>query len=160
MTYYNVLYHYGLEEFISKAKAGGISGFIIPDALPEESEDYINLCKKYSLASILLATPYTSLERLSSLAKKSTGMLYCVARKGVTGSKTALDGSTVCFIDRCRQSTDLPLGMGFGISSIEDIKFLLDKKIDIAIMGSIFLRTLEEDGIEEVEKFLCKIRSL
>jgi len=158
MTYYNILYHYGLEKFISKAKAIGVSGFIIPDALPEESEDYIDLCKKYRLASILLVTPYTSLERLSSLAKKSTGMLYCVARKGVTGSKTALDDSTIDFINRCRQSTDLPLGIGFGISSIEDIQFLSGKKIDIAIMGSVFLRTLEKDGIEEVEKFLCKIK--
>jgi len=160
MTYYNVLYHYGIEKFVDKAKSVGILGCIIPDAFPEESEEYIFACEKYGLASILLATPYTSLDRLSYISKKSTGMLYCVARKGVTGSKTSLDESTIDFINRCKNITNLPLGIGFGISTIEDIEFLLSKNVDIAIIGSAFLRKLENDGFESVEKFLCEIKSL
>ena len=102
-------------------------------------------------------TPATSSERLRLIAGAGDGFFYCVARKGVTGAKTHLSQETIEFIQRCRQATDLPLAVGLGISSREDFEYL-SGKVDIAVIGSAILRTIEQGGYQALKNFLEKLQ--
>ena len=88
-------------------------------------------------------TQTTSEERLKKLGRSSSGMVYAVARKGVTGSKTIMDDSIESLINRCRKYTDVPLGVGFGISNRADLDFLRGKA-DVAIIGTAALKAWED----------------
>ena len=101
--------------------------------------------------------PTSTNKRLKSIAKVAQGFVYCVARTGVTGAKTNFGIELDKFLTHCRQFTDLPLGVGFGISSKKDIEFLKDKA-DFAIIGSQMIRILENKGIKEVGKFVKKLK--
>ncbi|WP_282935253.1 tryptophan synthase subunit alpha [Paenibacillus sp. RC67] len=153
MTYYNIVFQYGDERFAADCASIGISGLIVPDAFPEESSDYLTACTKQGIAPVLLATPYTSAERLAYVSQETDGFLYCVARKGLTGSKTAFDEAASQFIERCRQHARTPIGVGFGIQHPDDIRYLKGKS-DIAIVGSQLLKVLESEGLPGVRKFL------
>ncbi|MDG5788619.1 tryptophan synthase subunit alpha [Evansella sp. AB-P1] len=156
MTYYNVMYSIGIERFVKLSKESGVKGFIIPDALPEQSEDYVCLSKKYKIDPIFLATSYTPKHRLRYLSETTGGFLYCVARKGVTGYKTNFDVNTAEFLNNCKKISEKPLGLGFGIQNKKDIDFLIGKS-DIAIIGSQLLKLLNDSGLEGVEEFLASI---
>ncbi len=159
MTYYNILFQYGVDKFVAKTKELGLDGIIVPDATPENSEEYYAACKKAEIASILIATPYSSDERIKFVSSLGEGMLYCVPRKGITGSKTKFGSDVEEFIARCKSLSGLPVGIGFGIQNKDDVEFLKGKS-DIAIIGSQFLNILEKDGLEGVDKFLKEICSV
>ena len=157
MSYYNIIFQYGLERFAADCASIGISGLIVPDAFPEESADYLAACRTHGLAPVLLATPYTPPERLDYIARETDGLLYCVARKGLTGSKTEFDDATSKFIENCRQQSRTPIGVGFGIQCAEDLRFLKGRS-DIAIVGSQLLKVLESEGLQGVRKFILSLR--
>jgi tryptophan synthase alpha chain len=157
MTYYNILLQYGVERFVATARSLGISGLIVPDAFPEESDEYFAACEQHDVDPILMVTPYTPDNRLEYLAKKTKGFLYCVARKGVTGSPTPFGDATTDFLLRCRQYASTPIAVGFGIQRPEDVRYLVDKS-DIAIVGSTLLHVLEAEGTAGVREFLLSLR--
>lgn len=156
MTYYNILLQYGVERFVETAKLLGIRGLIVPDAFPEESEEYFAACKQQQVDPILMVTPYTPVNRLEYLANKTEGFLYCAARKGVTGIKTAFGEATTAFLSRCRQYSSTPIAVGFGVQRPEDVRYLVNKS-DIATIGSTLLYILEAEGIPGVRKFLLSL---
>ncbi|MFM1655773.1 tryptophan synthase subunit alpha [Brevibacillus sp. B_LB10_24] len=159
MTYYNILVQYGVERFVETAQSIGIRGLIVPDAYPEESPEYLAACKKFGVDPILLATPYTPEERLQYLSNETGGLLYCVARKGVTGAKTEFDQATTDFLSRCRRRAATPIGVGFGIQRSEDVEYLVGKS-DVAIIGSQLLKLLEAEGLAGVRKFLLEVKAV
>ena len=157
MTYYNILYKYGIEDFFKKAKEIGIKGFIIPDLPPEEGEEFWSLATKYDIAPILIYAPTSTEERMKELSASSKGFIYCVARKGVTGQQTDFDASFDQYMARCRRSTDLPLAVGFGISSREDITYL-SGKADIGVIGTATINLVDNEGPEAVGPFIAGLR--
>jgi tryptophan synthase alpha chain len=157
MTYYNILLQYGVERFVETARSLGIRGLIVPDAFPEESEEYFAACKQQQVDPILIVTPYTPVSRLEYLTNKTEGFLYCAARKGVTGFKTSFDDATTDFLLRCRQYSSTPIAVGFGVQRPEDVRYLVDKS-DIAAVGSALLNVLEAEGIPGVKEFLLSLR--
>jgi len=157
MTYYNILYKYGLEKFINHAYDINIQGFIIPDLPPEEGREYLELVKKHDLAPIQIFAPTSSLERMQLLAGNGAGFVYCVARRGVTGKKTDFDQDFDEYINRCRSATSLPLAVGFGIRSKRDVDFLAGKA-DIAVIGTETIRLVDEKGPEAVGPFIAGLR--
>jgi tryptophan synthase alpha chain len=157
MTYYNILLQYGVKRFVETARSLGIRGLIVPDAFPEESEEYFVACKQQHVDSILMVTPYTPNNRIEYLADKTEGLLYCVARKGVTGSRTPFGDATTDFLLRCRQYSSTPIGVGFGIQHPDDVRYLVNKS-DIAIVGSTLLNVLESEGTAGVREFLLSLR--
>ncbi|WP_433942911.1 tryptophan synthase subunit alpha [Paenibacillus sp. SN-8-1] len=159
MTYYNVVVQYGIDRFISTCAENQIQGLIIPDAYPEESREFMEACAKYGVDPILLATPYTTKKRLDYLSEQTGGFLYCAARKGVTGSRTAFDQSTDEFLGRVREVAKIPVAVGFGIQSSEDVNFL-QGKCDIAIIGTQLLNVLEQEGLSGVERVLKSLPTL
>ena len=157
MTYYNILYKYGLEEFIDRAYNINIQGFIVPDLPPEEGNEYIEQMRSRHMAPVNIFAPTSTKERMQLLAQNGAGFIYCVARRGVTGKKTDFDHDFDEYIARCRSATDLPLAVGFGIRSREDVDFLTGKA-DIAVIGTETIRLVNEKGAEAVGPFIAGLR--
>ena len=152
MGYYNTAFKMGEELFVQRLKAAGGVGFILPDLPIEEADSLHALAEKAGIEPIILMTPTSTDKRLAKLGAASRGMVYAVARKGVTGSKTNMGDDVVALIERCRQHTDVPIGVGFGISSKEDMDFLRGHA-DMAIIGTAALKVWEESGANGLRDF-------
>ena len=157
MSYYNVAFRYGLERFVNFLSNCGLSGSIIPDLPPAESHTYIDRMHAHHLDPILLYSPSTSIERMRAIASSGSGFIYCIAREGVTGEDTDFSEELASYLGKCRQSTSLPLALGFGIKKKSDIDFLIGKA-DIAVIGSQIIQVMERKGIDSVGKFIRSLR--
>lgn len=157
MTYLNIVYQYGFDAFIKRASNVGIKALILPDLPIEESDEYFEACKKYSVDPILMVTPVTSDDCMKKIAEKVQGFLYCQARLGTTGKQTKFDQETIDYIHLCRQITDLPIAMGFGIQQKEDVDFLKGK-VDMVICCTAAMKVLEEKGAKSMGEFLEELR--
>lgn len=145
MGYCNTAFTMGLQEFCKKISKHGGKGFIIPDLPFEEFGELFDHSLELGLDPIMLCTPTNKVERLQNICSHGRGFIYCVARKGVTGKSTVLEQSTEDFLRQCRQFSDLPLALGFGLSKPEDLR-MLHGKAEIAIVGSALLKTWEAEG--------------
>lgn len=141
MVSYAIVYRHGPEKYLQEAKAAGICGAIVPDLLVEEADDLARLCRQYDFSLIQLVTPTTPRDRALRIAQSSTGFLYYVSVTGITGERQALPASLVDNVGWLRQQTDLPICIGFGISSPEHIQ-LLSSVADGFIVGSAFVRRI------------------
>jgi tryptophan synthase alpha chain len=161
MTYYNIIYHYGNENFLKRAKKSGIQGIIIPDLPPDEIEaqEYVTFAEKYDIAPLFLCTPFTSVERLKYLSTKTRGLIYCVARHGTTGHHTKFGKEFEDYIARVKSVFTLPVGVGFGIQTAEDIKYLSSVGVDVAIICSYVIKMSMEKGLDEVKKYFTDINN-
>jgi tryptophan synthase alpha chain len=157
MTYSNILFAYGVAEFVAAAKQCGMKGLILPDLPPEEGERYLRACQQHGLDPIFIFTPTHTVERLQQLAQVSRGFVYCVGRRGVTGQRTDLTQDLEARLTIYKKATNLPLALGFGIRTKADIDFLRGK-VDIAVIGTQILRLQEEQGVEAVGAFLKGLR--
>ena len=157
MSYYNLPFNYGIKRFVSLLSDYGLPGAIIPDIPPEEGWEYLAAMQRQDLAPILIYTPTTSLERMRYIASFAAGFIYCVARKGVTGEETNFSDRLAAYLNKCRQGTDLPLALGFGIKRRSEIDFLKGK-VDIAVIGSQTICVMEENGIEAVGRYIRGLR--
>jgi len=128
----------------------------VPDCKLEDSAAYVAAMRDAALAPIFLLSPRTSDERLRALGQAGDGLAYAVARKGVTGAKTEFSTELEAYLARCRQATELPLAVGFGIESARDVRFLVGKA-DVAVVGSQALRVLEQAGIAAVAAFIAEL---
>jgi tryptophan synthase alpha chain len=117
MTYVNPVYRHGFEAFLTDAGRAGVAGIIVPDLPVDEAVDWTAACAGHGIASVQLAAPGTSDDRLAWIAKASTGFLYCVATYGVTGVRDELAGTARQLIERLRPITDLPLVVGVGVGT-------------------------------------------
>jgi tryptophan synthase alpha chain len=157
MSYYNILFKFGVERFAGAMHTNGIVGAIIPDLPPEEGGDYLDAMEKYHLSPIFIFSPTTPEERMVYLNSFGKGFIYCVARKGVTGVATDFSRQLTEYLLRCRRATDLPLALGFGVKEREDVDFLKGKA-DIAVIGSETIRLMDSAGIGSVGKFINSLR--
>ena len=157
MTYYNVIFKRGEERFFAETREAGICGAIVPDIPPEEGESFMAAATANNIDPIFILAPTSPSERINYLARFGRGFFYCVARKGVTGAKTDFSSELDEFLDRCRGATQLPLALGFGVSSKEDVQFLRGK-VEIAVVGSQALRLLNTNGSKAVGEFFGNLR--
>ncbi|MCG6880816.1 MAG: tryptophan synthase subunit alpha [Deltaproteobacteria bacterium] len=157
MTYYNILFKYGVEHFVSRMGESGLKGAIVPDLPPEEGNKYLDAMKAHALCPILIYSPTTSFERMQYLNGFGEGFIYCVARKGVTGAQTAFSEGLDDYLKRCRIASKLPLAVGFGVSCKSDVDYL-SGKADIAVIGTQTLRIMEKAGVAAVGKFISELR--
>ena len=113
----------------------------------------------HELSPVLIFSPTTPLERMQYLNNFTRGFVYCVARKGVTGAKTAFGRDMAEYLKKCRKASSLPLAVGFGVSGKTDVDYLKGKA-DIAVIGTKTLRILEKDGIHAVGDFIKGLKIL
>lgn len=158
MSYYNILFRYGLEAFAKRMAEAGLAGAIVPDLPPEEAGDYLAAMAAQQLAPVFILSPNTSDERMAQIARVGQGLMYCVARKGVTGQATSFSDELDGYLARCRAATDLPLALGFGVKDRADVDFLRGRA-DLAVIGTQTIRVTEEQGVEGVRPFIEGLRA-
>ena len=144
MTYVNPVYRHGFAAFLDEATEAGVAGAIVPDLPVDEGEGWSRACGEHGLASVQLAAPGTSDERLARIASASHGFVYCVATYGVTGSRDGLAATGRELVGRLRPLTDLPLLLGVGVGTPE-LAAEAASFADGAIVGSALMRKLLED---------------
>jgi tryptophan synthase alpha subunit len=142
MGYYNPILAMGEANAIRRAKEAGADGFIVVDLPPEEAGDFLAACSQYDMSYIPLAAPTTSEPRLDKLAAVADAFIYCVSVTGTTGSRTELPAELGDFMDRVRRHTELPLTVGFGISTrahVEQVALVADA----AAVGSAIIAAID-----------------
>jgi tryptophan synthase alpha chain len=157
MSYLNPLLAYGVDRLLERAAAIELDGFIVPD-LPVEEEGNLGFGGESAPPMIHLLAPNSSEARISLVASKSRGMLYLVSVTGTTGARNQLSGELEPFVRRVRERTDLPLAVGFGISS-PYLAAQVAELADGAIIGSALVRTLSSAGTEGVGLFVAAVRA-
>jgi tryptophan synthase alpha chain len=152
MTYTNILYHKGYAKFIAEAKKAGIDGFILPDMSIEESKEYLQAAKN-NADTIFLISPNTSNTRIQKISKASTGFLYLVAVFGTTGVKSGIKKYTLDAIKQVKKQTKgkIPIGIGFGVSTPDDVKKYINAGADAVIVGSAYLKLIEKTPQNKLE---------
>ena len=153
MTYTNILYNKGYKKFMQDAVQSGIDGFILPDMSIEESNEYLNAAKKQNADTIFLVSPNTSKMRLKDIVKKTSGFLYLVAVFGTTGIKSSIKSYSIKAVKETKKIVNgkIPVGIGFGISSPEDVKKYVASGADAVIVGSAFLKLIEKTPSKNLE---------
>lgn len=157
MTYFNIAYVRGVERFAREMRECGVKGAIIPDLPYEEGPQLLAAMAAEKLEPIYLFTPTTTEARKAEIDKRASGFIYCVARKGVTGSQTDF-AALEDYLQRCRRATKLPLALGFGVRSREDVAAITGK-VEIAVVGSETIRLIDRDGVGAVRPFIESLRS-
>ncbi|MCE9617718.1 MAG: tryptophan synthase subunit alpha [Nitrosarchaeum sp.] len=156
MTYTNILYHKGYSKFIAEAKNAGIDGFILPDMSIEESKEYLASAKNMA-DTIFLISPNTTKSRIERITKSSSGFLYLVAVYGTTGVKMGIQNYTLNAIKEVKKITKgkIPVGIGFGVSTPEDVKKYIKAGADAVIVGSAFLKLIEKTPQNKLESSIA-----
>jgi tryptophan synthase alpha chain len=157
MTYYNIVFKYGIDRFTSTMADIGIKGAIIPDLPPEEATDFLDSMAVNKVNPIFIFSPNTPASRMKYISSMGHGFIYCVARKGVTGNRTSFSKELNTYLATCRNATHLPLALGFGVEEKDDIEFLKGQ-VDIAIVGSQAIRIINEKGVDAVGDFIRQLQ--
>ena len=144
MTYANVVFSYGSERFISACAGIGIDGLILPDVPFEEKEEFEPICKRYGLDLVSLVAP-TSEDRISMIARETSGFLYIVSSMGVTGTRSEITTDIGAMVKLVREASPIPCAVGFGISTPEQAKKMAGLS-DGAIVGSAIVKLVGKYG--------------
>lgn len=144
-TYYNPVLVYGHEKLAHDAKEAGVDGILCVDLPPEEAEEYEKAFSNAGLATVFLLAPTSTDDRVELIAKHSTGFIYYVSRTGVTGEQQSIDKSVRPMVKKIKEHTDIPVAVGFGISTPEQAKEIASYG-DGVVVGSAIVRMVGELG--------------
>jgi tryptophan synthase alpha chain len=145
LTYYNIVYRRGIERFYRESRDAGVDGILIADMPVEESDEVTGIAARYGIDPILLVTQTTSEERIKKIASRARGYLYLVSVLGVTGMRDEVSGESLELLHRVRRYTDLPLALGFGISTPEHAATCAAAGADGVIVGSAIVNIVERN---------------
>jgi tryptophan synthase alpha chain len=141
MGYFNPMLQYGLEKLARDSAAAGVDGYIVPDLPAEESDELLAVCRRHGLDLVFLLAPTSTDERIAAVADRASGFIYCVSLAGVTGQRTALPDFHD-YLARVRARTDLPLAIGFGVSTPEHVR-QVGEVADGAVVASAMINFLD-----------------
>ncbi|HEX5490873.1 MAG TPA: tryptophan synthase subunit alpha [Candidatus Udaeobacter sp.] len=142
-SYFNPLLQFGEERLALAASRAGIDAVLVTDLIPEEAGSWIqNLCR-HRLDPIFLVAPTTSDKRLTQIAQQARGFIYAVSRAGVTGERDRMTRDAEILVRRIRSLSDLPVAVGFGISTAEQVTGVW-RFADAAVIGSAIVREIEK----------------
>ncbi len=142
-SYLNPLHRYGIEDLAKNAAAAGVDGVLITDAVDTEAVEISNTLSQHGIDLISLIAPTTTDERLEKIAASARGFIYAVSRAGVTGAQTETADAAELLVRRARRFTDLPIAVGFGISTREQIEDVW-RYADAAVVGSAIVAEVEQ----------------
>ena len=158
MTYANVVFSYGAERFLSTAAEAGVQGLILPDVPFEEKSEFEPLCAKYGLELVSMIAP-TSQDRIRTIAKEARGFIYCVSSLGVTGVRSSITTDIGAMVALVKEVTDVPVAVGFGISTPEQAHNLAALS-DGAIVGSAIVKLVAQYGRASVPQVAEYVRQM
>jgi tryptophan synthase alpha chain len=159
MTYYNIVFKRGVDEFVKSYAAAGMDGIIVPDLPVEEAGELLKATRRHGVDLILMVAPTTTTERLKLICGTSSGFLYLVSLLGVTGARENLSDSVGVLISNVRKVSRVPIAVGFGISSPEHVAKIIKSGASGAIVGSAFVNLIakhqknERRMLKELDEF-------
>ncbi|MGD9564355.1 MAG: tryptophan synthase subunit alpha [Pyrinomonadaceae bacterium] len=157
-SYLNPLFRYGIERLAEDAASAGVDGVLVTDAVDDEAAEIGQHLRRNGIDLISLVAPTTSDARLEKIAANASGFVYAVSRAGVTGAQNETSGAAEILVNRARRFTDLPIAVGFGISTPEQIEDVW-RYADAAVVGSAIVAEIEsavlsgKDPVESVQRF-------
>lgn len=159
MTYFNLVFHYGIREFCRACAESDINGLIIPDLLPEEGSETEAVTQKHGLDLIYFLAPTSNEKRIRLVADRARGFIYLVSVTGVTGARDTLPPDLELFINRVKKVATQPLCVGFGISNPEQAKQVA-RIADGVIIGSKLIQLMDTGGnyLPTVSNFISGLR--
>lgn len=164
MSYYNPIFHRGLAEFCQAAAQAGVDGLIVPDLPVEEAGELAEAAAAEGLHLILLVAPTTPAERMQGITDMCGGFVYCVSVTGVTGARNQISDAVAPMLESLRKVTDLPLVVGFGVSTPEQASQMAQMS-DGVIVGSAIVDHIHKHRenpaqlIEELSQFVEQLSS-
>lgn len=159
-SYLNPVMRFGMEAFAKAAKDAGADGVLLTDMIVEEAEEYLKLMHANGLAPVFLAAPTSPDARLKAIAENSQGFVYAISRVGITGTQTELASDAKGLVERIRKFTKLPIALGFGVSTPEHVRAVVEFA-DAAVVGSAIVGLIEKTPAEEAPRAVGEfVRSL
>ncbi len=156
MVYANVVLGAGLETYAARAASAGAAGLIVPDLPWDEASELRAACDAAGLALVPLVAPTTTDDRLEAIGRDARGFVYTVSLSGTTGERAALPPELPAAVGRVRRATDVPVAVGFGISSGDQASAVADVA-DGVIVGSRIVRAAGEGGAEAVRDVVAEL---
>ena len=144
-SYFNPLLKFGEDRLAEEAKRAGVDAVLVTDLTPEEAQTWTEKLIQRGLDPIFLVAPTTSDDRLAQIAKQARGFIYAVSRAGVTGARDQLTSDAAALVKRVRAVTDLPVAVGFGVSTAEQVREVW-RFADAAVVGSAIVSQIEKLG--------------
>jgi tryptophan synthase alpha chain len=141
-SYFNPLLQFGQEQLAAAARQAGIDAVLVTDLIPEEAESWTEMLLQHQLDPIFLVAPTTSDKRLARIAQQAHGFIYAVSRAGVTGERDQITRDAETLVKRVRSISDLPVAVGFGISSPQQVRAVW-RFADAAVVGSAIVSEIE-----------------
>ena len=162
MSAFNLIYRYGTRKFSNQAKRHGVDGVIFPDLIPDESAKTVADLKRNDIATVFLAAPTSGRERLQKITAASSGFIYYITIKGITGKQKPSEDEVRRQVNMVKRFTKLPVACGFGISTPSQAASF-GKITDGVVVGSAIVKLLASSGtkesrIKEVLKLTKKLR--
>ena len=144
MGYFNPIYQYGTARFVTDAVESGVDGLILVDLPPEEDDELCDPARTAGLHWVRLVTPTSDEKRLKTVLKNSSGFVYYVSIAGITGTRSAAVSTVGDATTRLRSHTDLPIAVGFGINTPDQVRDTVEVA-DGAVVGSAIIREIENN---------------
>ncbi|MDP8950491.1 MAG: tryptophan synthase subunit alpha [Actinomycetota bacterium] len=157
LTSYNIVFARGTERFLEDVAGAGVSGLVIPDLPIDEALDFREMAAERGVAICPLAAPTTDDARLDKIAEGASGFVYCVSVAGVTGAREKLQAGAIELLRRVRARVEVPVALGFGISSAE-AAVEAASEADGVIVGSKLMQLVETEGPEGAGAWLREVR--
>jgi tryptophan synthase alpha chain len=156
-SYFNPLLKFGEEQLAKNAKQAGVDAILVTDLIPEEAQTWTDTLVQCNLDPIFLVAPTTSDNRLKQIAQQARGFIYAVSRAGVTGTRAEMSGDAEQLVKRVRSVSDLPVAVGFGISTPAQVRQVW-RFADAAVIGSAIVNQIQTLGnspdlVKRVGKF-------
>ncbi len=147
-SYFNPLLQFGLKPLAVAAKLAGVDGVLVTDLTPEEAGDFSNELRANDLDMIFLIAPTSTDARLRLVAKHARGFIYAVSRAGVTGARSTVSAEAETLVNRVRRFSTLPVAVGFGISSDNQVADV-QRYADAVVVGSAIVGEIERLGTRD-----------
>ena len=163
-TYFNPLLQFAQNDSGARLKAAGVDGVLITDLIPEEADSFVAEMRAAEIDTVFLAAPTSTDERLNLIGRYSSGFVYVVARTGVTGMRASVATEVESLVARVRAQTDLPVAVGFGISTPEHVQDVW-RYADGAVVGTRLVLEIEQqaavpDLVERVAQLVRTLRGV
>jgi tryptophan synthase alpha chain len=142
-SYLNPLLKFGRDRLAEEAKRAGVDAVLITDLIPEEAEEWTATLIQHDLNPIFLVAPTTSDQRLANIVRQARGFIYAVSRAGVTGARDEITRDAEILVQRVRSVSDLPIAVGFGVSTAEQVREIW-RFADAAVIGSAIVNQIEK----------------
>lgn len=165
LMYYNLICHYGIEAFYQDAHAAGVNSVLVADLNIDDADEVLGPADAAGLDSVFMVTPNTTTERMQRIASKTTGFVYTVSLLGVTGSRNTLSEAVEGLVGRLKGLTDVPVCVGFGISTPQHARTVANAGADGVIIGSKIVGMIEanlgqpDKMVAAITDFLTEVKT-